>query len=135
MMQLKDLNRGFSFDSDEVLDMRMDKDGNLYILEINSLPSMGEHGSYVAAAEAMGMNFAALVNRLVEVASARYFGTRNPPQLSANRPAAGKSVFAYLTQRRDQIEKRIEHWVNISSRSDARAKEIVGVVPKYSLNS
>jgi D-alanine-D-alanine ligase len=27
------------------VDMRMDADGNLYVLEINSLPSLGEHGS------------------------------------------------------------------------------------------
>ena len=29
------------------VDMRMDDEGKLYILEINSLPSLGEHGSYV----------------------------------------------------------------------------------------
>ncbi len=29
------------------VDMRLDKQGKLYILEINSLPSLGEHGSYL----------------------------------------------------------------------------------------
>ena len=105
------------------VDMRLDEDDNLYILEVNSLPSLGEHGSYVAAAAYMGLDFAALINRLVEVAGARYFGTPNPPQLSEKRPSADKSVFAYLTQRRDRLEKRIEHWVNISSRSD----DMVGI--------
>ena len=37
------------------VDLRLDGDLNPYILEINSLPSLGEHGSYVAAAEAMGI--------------------------------------------------------------------------------
>ena len=62
------------------IDMRLDADGNLYILEINSLPSLGEHGSYTIAAKDIGLDFPALINRLVEVASARYFGTPTPPK-------------------------------------------------------
>ncbi|MEW8287775.1 MAG: ATP-grasp domain-containing protein [Candidatus Thiodiazotropha endolucinida] len=99
------------------VDMRMDAGGNLYVLEVNSLPSLGEHGSYVAAADSMGLNFTGLVNRLVEVASARYFGTPNPPELVRARKSPAERVFAYLTERRDQLEKRVEHWVNLSSRS------------------
>ncbi|MCU7830264.1 MAG: ATP-grasp domain-containing protein [Candidatus Thiodiazotropha sp. (ex Myrtea sp. 'scaly one' KF741663)] len=105
------------------VDIRMDKDGNLYVLEVNSLPSLGEHGSYVAAADAMGLNFAALVNRLVEVASSRYFGTPNPPELVKARKTPEEKVFAYLTERRDQLEKRIEQWVGISSHSN----DVVGI--------
>ncbi|MGD8910409.1 MAG: ATP-grasp domain-containing protein, partial [Chromatiales bacterium] len=100
------------------VDLRMDNDGRLYVLEVNSLPSLGEHGSYVAAAEAMGLNFAGLVNRLVEVASARYFGTPNPPELVRTHKTESERVFAHLTERRDQLEKRIEQWVNLSSRSN-----------------
>ena len=100
------------------VDMRMDADGNLYVLEVNSLPSLGEHGSYVAAAEAMGLDFAGLANRLVEVASARYFGTPNPPELKRKPKNPSEKVFAYLTERRDQLEKRIEQWVNLSSHSN-----------------
>ncbi len=54
------------------VDMRMDKDGKLYILEINSLPSLGEHGSYIHAAAAVGLDYGALINRLVDVAVAPY---------------------------------------------------------------
>ncbi|VFQ46572.1 ATP-grasp domain-containing protein [Desulfoluna butyratoxydans] len=100
------------------VDMRMDAEGNLYILEINSLPSLGEHGSYVAAAEAMGMSFPVLTNRLVEVASARYFGTPHPPQLTKRIKDPAEGIFAYLTERRDQLEKRVESWTDVSSRSD-----------------
>ena len=42
----------------------MDAAGNLYVLELNSLPSLGEHGSYVIAANHVGLDFAALINRL-----------------------------------------------------------------------
>jgi len=105
------------------VDIRMDQDGNLYVLEVNSLPSLGEHGSYVAAAEAMGLDFEALVNRLVEVASARYFGTPNPPELIKARKTPEEKVFGYLTERRDQLEKRVEQWVGISSHSN----DVVGI--------
>ena len=100
------------------IDMRMDSDNNLYVLEVNSLPSLGEHGSYVAAAAAMGLDFAALVNRLVEVASARYFGTPNPPELKRTPKNPSEKVFEFLTERRDQLEKRVEQWVSVSSHSN-----------------
>ncbi|MEW8688549.1 MAG: ATP-grasp domain-containing protein [Candidatus Thiodiazotropha sp.] len=99
------------------VDMRMDEKGNLYVLEVNSLPSMGEHGSYVAAADAMGLDFAALTNRLVDVASSRYFGTPNPPELRKSRKSPQEKVFAYLTEQRDKLEKRVEQWVGLSSHS------------------
>ncbi len=98
--------------------MRLDQDGRFYVLELNSLPSLGEHGSYVAAAAAMGLDFTALVNRLIEVASARYFGTPQPPELQRSPISPKDRVFAFLTQRRDRLEKRVEQWVNLSSRAD-----------------
>ncbi|GAB4334835.1 MAG: hypothetical protein Kow0089_04230 [Desulfobulbaceae bacterium] len=100
------------------VDMRLDSDNNIYLLEINSLPSLGEHGSYVAAAEAMGMDFTALVNRLVEVASARYFGTPSPPQATGKKLPPSSRVFSYLTAHRDEMDVRLKHWCELSSRSD-----------------
>lgn len=100
------------------VDLRMDSDGKLYVLEINSLPSMGARGSYVAAAAAAGLSFPDLCNRLVEVASARYFGTPSPPDLEGGAkkdPADG--IFAFLTERRDQMERRVKEWVGVSSRT------------------
>jgi len=100
------------------VDMRLDSQGRLYVLEVNSLPSLGEHGSYVAAAQAVGLDFPALVNRLAEVAAARYFGTPNPPELARKVRDPKNSVFAFLTERRDRLEKRVEEWSSVSSRSD-----------------
>ncbi len=100
------------------VDMRLDKKGNLYILEVNSLPSLGEHGSYVAAARYMGLEFPALVNRLVEIASARYFGTPGPPQLGVKAQDPGAKAFTFLTSRRDRIERRVQEWTSLHSRTD-----------------
>jgi D-alanine-D-alanine ligase len=97
--------------------MRLDKDGKLYILEINSLPSLGEHGSYLVGAQAVGLDFTKFVNRLVEVASARYFGTPQPPQFDDKEINTGAHAFAYLTERRERMEKRLKEWVSLSSRT------------------
>ncbi len=100
------------------VDMRLDSAGNLYILEINSLPSLGEHGSYTAAAQEAGLDYSALVNRLVEVASARYFGTPHPPELEEKaKPQPEETLFSFLTARRDLLEKRVENLVKRPSRT------------------
>jgi D-alanine-D-alanine ligase len=99
------------------VDMRLDSKGNLYILEVNSLPSLGEHGSYLVGAANVGMDFTAFVNRLVEVASARYFGTPSPPTLARAETDPSKLTFSYLTERRDRIEGRLRDWSRVSTRT------------------
>ncbi len=100
------------------VDMRLDAEGNLYILETNSLPSLGEHGSYLVGAAHVGLDFKAVINRLVEVASARYFGTPEPPALERTATDPHAQVFSFVTGRRDAIEKRLREWVGRSSRTD-----------------
>jgi D-alanine-D-alanine ligase len=99
------------------VDMRLDADQNLHLLEVNSLPSLGEHGSYTVGAQYVGLDFAALANRLVEVASARYFGTPKPMRISRKKADTGQLVMSFLTQRRDQIERRVRNWTNLHSRT------------------
>jgi D-alanine-D-alanine ligase len=99
------------------VDMRLDNEDNLYLLEVNSLPSMGEHGSYTIGAQHVGLDFTGLVNRLVEEASARYFGTPRPVRIIKKSSDAGQVVMSFLTQRRDQIERRLRTWTNLHSRT------------------
>ena len=115
------------------VDIRMDADDNFYVLEVNSLPSLGEHGSYLVGAAQVGMDFGAFVNRLVEVASARYFGTPQPPSVDARTADPSERAFQYITQRRDRMEKSLQQWVEFSSRTDdllglSRAAERAGRV-------
>ncbi len=100
------------------VDMRLDKKGNIYILEVNSLPSLGQRGSYLIGAAKAGLDFCAVINRLVEVASTRYFGTPRPGRLNLKNSDPGVLIHTFLTQRRDRIERQIESWTNLSSRSD-----------------
>ena len=98
------------------VDMRLDAGGRLSILEINSLPSLGEHGSYLVGAEHVGLDFGRFINRLVEVASARYYGTPSPPTLTpSSDPSAHATMF--ITARRDRMERRLADWVRLQSRT------------------
>ena len=99
------------------VDMRLDDEGNFYVLEVNSLPSLGEHGSYLVGASAVGLDFEKFANRLVEVASARYFGMPEPVSLDVSKVDPKNHAVSYITQRRRQIETSLRQWVGIPSRT------------------
>jgi D-alanine-D-alanine ligase len=115
------------------VDMRLDADSNLYVLEVNSLPSMGEHGSYTIAAERAGLDFDKLVCRLVDVASARYFGTPSPPDIAKPPKDIRQKVFSYLVERRDNLEQQVEDWCHLSSRTSdpTGMREATQVINKF----
>lgn len=54
------------------VDIRIDRAGNPYVLEINSMASLGVGGSFVAAAKTAGYTYASLVERIVRVTLDRY---------------------------------------------------------------
>jgi D-alanine-D-alanine ligase len=54
------------------VDIRIDPQGHPFVLEINSMASLGDGGSYVTAAKAAGYDVPQLVNRIVDVARRRY---------------------------------------------------------------
>lgn len=56
------------------VDFRMDKDGNVYVLELNSMASLGVTGSYVHACKTAGYDYDSMINKIFEVAALRYFG-------------------------------------------------------------
>ena len=57
------------------VDFRMDKDENLYILELNSMASLGTGGSLYHAAQTAGHTYESLINKILDVAVMRYFGS------------------------------------------------------------
>jgi D-alanine-D-alanine ligase len=54
------------------VDIRVDANGVPWMLEINSMASLGLGGSYVMAAQAAGYSFDEIVNRIIAVALQRY---------------------------------------------------------------
>ncbi|RWK33369.1 ATP-grasp domain-containing protein [Mesorhizobium sp.] len=59
------------------VDLRIDRSGQPFVLEINAMPSIGEGSAYAMAARAAGRSYSSLINRLLEVAHTRYFGIGN----------------------------------------------------------
>jgi D-alanine-D-alanine ligase len=99
------------------VDMRLDTEGYFHILEINSLPSLGERGSFASAAQNAGLDFASLINRIVEIAGARVFGTQRIPKFEAGvKETLEHTAFNFLTSNRDKMEKRVKEWVLQPSR-------------------
>jgi D-alanine-D-alanine ligase len=95
----------------------LDREGKLFILEVNSLPGLGENSSYAAGGRQVGIDYVTLINRLVEVASARYFGTPEPPKVDRGAQDPASHAFTYVTQRKDRLEHRLERWTAVSSRT------------------
>ncbi|UVK50461.1 ATP-grasp domain-containing protein [Mesorhizobium sp. AR02] len=56
------------------IDLRIDRSGQPFVLEINSMPGLGMRSPYVLAATNAGHSFSSLVNRILDVAYTRYFG-------------------------------------------------------------
>ena len=56
------------------VDIRMDPEGHMYILELNSMASLNTTGSFVAAAGAAGYTYDALLNKMLDIAAVRNFG-------------------------------------------------------------
>ncbi len=103
------------FDSARV-DFRLDESGNLFILEVNSMASLGPGGSYVYAAEKVGLDYPALVNRLIELTSKRYFGPLVLEDETTSFSEDPRAVaFTHLTQNRDVIEEELKSWTNLPS--------------------
>ncbi|MFB6452922.1 D-alanine--D-alanine ligase family protein [Bradyrhizobium tunisiense] len=58
------------------VDIRIDRSGQPFVLEINSIPAL--RGIYVQAATTAGYSFSSLINRILDVAHKRYFGVAVP---------------------------------------------------------
>ena len=60
------------------VDIRVDKDGNPYVLEINSMASLGPGGSFIYASKKAGYDFSRLACRILDISHKRYFGVHAP---------------------------------------------------------
>ncbi|MFH0940595.1 MAG: D-alanine--D-alanine ligase, partial [Candidatus Omnitrophota bacterium] len=54
------------------VDIRVDKKGNPYVLEVNPLPSFSTEDVFPVIAKAVGTTYDQLIHRIIEVALQRY---------------------------------------------------------------
>lgn len=59
------------------VDIRVDPSGNPFVLEINSMVSLGSRGTFVLAANKAGYNFKSLIARILDITHQRYFGRKD----------------------------------------------------------
>ncbi len=103
------------------VDIRLDSDNNIYLLEINSMASLGTTGSYVQAAKVAGYDYKKLVNKMLDVATVRYFErntapvNRNESVLSEKKNNLPAKIRGFLRSRQDKTEKLLSDLVNINS--------------------
>jgi D-alanine-D-alanine ligase len=71
------------------VDIRIDQHGQPWVLELNSMASLGAGGSYMRAAQAAGYSFEGLVNRIVDVAHERYYHTPAPKAVAGVEDVVG----------------------------------------------
>lgn len=102
------------------IDFRVDDQGRPSILEINSMPAIHRMGSYFAAAQHVGYDYPGMINKMVQVARARYaVGTADAtPTVSAIK-AAPRSPEARVTEfvrgASDKMERRLAELVDRNS--------------------
>lgn len=103
------------------VDIRMDEDGNIFLLEINSMASLGPTGSYVHAAQVAGYDYVSLVNKMLDMAVIRYFSDSViPPQDFENSIVSKKAPLSvrtrgYLRSHQQRTENLLKDMVNINS--------------------
>lgn len=103
------------------VDFRVDSDGNIYILEINSMASLGKTGSYSFAAKIAGYDYTSLVNKMLEVAAIRNFGeiylstqTEDNSKFKRTQPLHSK-LRSYIRSQMPTIEDYLYRMVSINS--------------------
>lgn len=101
------------------VDIRLDENDNIYLLEINSMASLGETGSYLTSAKVAGYNFESLVNKMLDVASIRYFAntmmTQFPVEGKKGKMSQPTRMRSFLKARQQQSEKFLKKLVNTNS--------------------
>ena len=100
------------------VDFRMDTEGRIWILEINSMASLGMTGSYVHSAKVAGYDFNTLINRMLDVAAIRYFGETyiQPTLLEEKKPEKAQPLSirirgylrSHLTTMEDHLNKMVD---------------------------
>ncbi|MDB4584432.1 ATP-grasp domain-containing protein, partial [Draconibacterium sp.] len=109
------------------VDIRLDEDDNIYLLEINSMASMGETGSYFEAAKVAGYTYENMVTRMLDVASVRYFSntllTVLPDENKIGKIPQPVRIRSFLKMRQQQSEKLLKKLVD----TNTHVRNVAGV--------
>ena len=100
------------------VDFRMSADGHFYVLELNSMASLGITGSYYAAAKTTGYTYDTLINKMLDVAALRYFGESHKHDESSENIESQplhSVVKSHIRSHALSNEALLEQFVNVNS--------------------
>jgi D-alanine-D-alanine ligase len=118
------------------IDFRLDAKGNPYVLEINSMPAIHRSGSYFIAAQRAGYDYAKMINRMVKVAAARYFGEEDAVKDTLIMGVEGENSLQtnltdYLRSSSGRMERRLKQLVDCNSHvKNKQGADLVGGIMK-----
>jgi len=127
VLQLRDFAR---------VDIRMDENDNIFIIEVNSMASLGETSSYTCAALKAGYDFKGLVNKILDVAALRYFASTEfsvDDIQNYRKVPLHVRIRGFLRNRQSIIEDLLKQMVNINSyvRNVEGVNSLAGLVRKH----
>jgi len=103
------------------VDIRVDENQKVYLLEINSMASLGLSGAYVNAAQVAGYDYVRLVNKMLDVAAVRYFSESYLPQQTdelkkpAKKSPLSVRIRGFMRSRQERAEKLLKQMVNMNT--------------------
>ncbi len=99
------------------VDIRMDNEENFYILELNSMASLGISGSLFYGAKTAGYTYESLINKILDIAVIRYFGATSSIQESKPDMTKPLRVIArtYLRGHLQSLKDTLRDLVNINT--------------------
>ncbi len=118
------------------VDIRLDEKGDFYILEINSMATLGITGSYPFAAKAAGLSYDELVNKMLDVAAKRYFGDEyNADKVQITKPekTINLKVKSFLRNRQGYYTAMLKTFVNVNTyiRNVEGVNNLSNMIRKY----
>lgn len=96
------------------VDIRMDSNGRMYILELNSMASLGKTGSFVTAAQAAGYTYESLINKMLDVALIRNFGESAVRHTKSKEPLH-VLIRGYLRSHSETAIQTLQHICNVNT--------------------
>ncbi len=108
-LQLRDFAR---------VDIRLDENNRIFLLEVNSMASLGPTGSYVYAAAVNGYDYTTLVNKILDVAVVRYFANSillAETNAASPKPPLPVRIRSYLRSRQENSEKLLRQIIDINT--------------------
>jgi D-alanine-D-alanine ligase len=101
------------------VDLRMDTKGKFFILELNSMASLGLGGSFFYAAKTAGYTYDSFINKLLDVATMRYFGEHSAQLKKLEEYDAAKPlrtiVRTYIRSRFHSIKETLQDFVGYNT--------------------